>query len=364
MPESDERDATFLRRALTLAKRGWGQTSPNPMVGAVVVRGDTVVGAGTHARFGAAHAEVVALAEAGESARGATLFVALEPCAHWGQTPPCTDAISQAGLARVVFAAADPNPAATGGAAALRAAGIEVQRGGDVEADAMRELNAPFFHRYVSDRPWVVLKLAISIDGAIADSARSRGFLTGPESQREVHRWRAGSDAIAVGRETIVSDDPALTVRLVRAPRVLPRRVVFDRTARLPLTSVVVRTARAIPTTVVVMRPDPDRRAALEAAGVEVLEADSLLGGLRALRASGVESLFVEGGARLASALLRDGVVDRLITFQAPIILGAGALHAFADAPAAIVTAAPRLRVVTRRAWRDDLMTIYAVDSR
>lgn len=174
-----------MHRALALAERGWGQTAPNPMVGAVVVQGDEVVGEGWHERFGDAHAEVNALRAAGERARGATVFVTLEPCNHWGKTPPCADALIAAGVARVVIATADPGPNSGGGSARLRQNGIETVTG-VCEAEA-RELNAPFFHSFSSDRPWVTLKLAVSIDGAIADAERSPGWLTNEASRAEVH---------------------------------------------------------------------------------------------------------------------------------------------------------------------------------
>jgi diaminohydroxyphosphoribosylaminopyrimidine deaminase / 5-amino-6-(5-phosphoribosylamino)uracil reductase len=362
-PAMDARDSAFMRRALDLAKLGWGQTAPNPMVGAVVVRGGVVVGEGYHARYGGDHAEVAALRAAGPLARGATVFVTLEPCSHFGKTPPCADALIAAGVSRVVTAARDPSPVARSGADRLRDAGIEVAVG--VEERAARELNAPFFHAFDSDRPWITLKLAISIDGAITDATRTAGWLTGPESRREVHRLRAGSDAVAVGSGTALADDPELTVRDAPLPRVAPRRVVFDSELRLPLSSRLVRTARQVPTTVVTTRRTQsaaDRAPALEAAGVGVLQADSLGGALRALRADGVRSVLVEGGARLAGSLLTDGAVDRLIIFQAPVVLGTGSLNAFAGTPGIAPSSAQRLEVITRATFGDDLMTVYALN--
>ncbi len=205
------RDEEFMRRALVLAERGWGHTSPNPMVGAVVVRANEIVGEGWHERYGGPHAEVIALASAGERAEGATVYVNLEPCRHTGQTPPCTDALIAARVARVVAATRDPGVDSGGGAEKLRAAGIDVELG-VLEAEA-RELNAPFFHGFASDRPWVTLKLALSIDGAIADSERGRAWLTNEDSRAEVHRIRANVDAIAVGATTYATDHPELTVR-------------------------------------------------------------------------------------------------------------------------------------------------------
>jgi diaminohydroxyphosphoribosylaminopyrimidine deaminase/5-amino-6-(5-phosphoribosylamino)uracil reductase len=354
--EADER---YMRRALALARRGWGQTAPNPMVGAVVVRGGEVVGEGFHARYGEAHAERVALAAAADRARGATLYVTLEPCNHSGRQPPCAPAVVAAGISRVVIAAGDPNPEATGGIATLHAAGIEVALG--VEEEASRELNASFHQRFTSDRPWVTLKLALSVDGALTDAARSSGWLTGPASRREVHRLRAGNDAVAIGLGTALADDPQLTVRGVKKPRVAPTRVVFDREARLPTASRLVRTARETPLVVVTDGSAREREAALEGAGARVLRAAGTGEALRALKGMGIDSLLAEGGAGLVGALLGADAVDRLIIFRAPVLLGGGALNAFARAPESPLARAPRLRVLQSRRFGEDEMTIYAI---
>jgi len=350
-----------MRRALDLAVRGWGQTAPNPMVGAVVVRDGEVVGEGWHERWGEPHAEVMALRAAGDRARGATMYVTLEPCTHVGKTPACTAALLSAGLRRVVIAAHDPNPTAAGGAAVLREAGLEVVDG--VGQQRALELNAPFFHSFVSDRPWMTLKLALSLDGAIADATRARGWLTRPESRAEVHRMRAGADAIAVGIGTALADDPLLTVREAPAPRVAPTRVVFDSTARLPVGSMLVRTARETPTIVLASRPDAARAAALRSRGVEVLEAATMRDALVALRARGVVSMLVEGGAGITASLVAGRLVDRVVIFRAPVVLGAGALNPFAELPPSTVDEAERWRVVERRTFGDDEMTTYAVRS-
>ena len=350
-----------MRRALDLAREGWGKTAPNPMVGAVVVRDGTIVGEGFHARFGDVHAEVAALHAAGARARGATLYVTLEPCAHHGKTPPCAEAIAEAGVTRVVIATADPNPDAAGGADRLRASGVAVEFG-EGEA-AARELNAPFFHRFAHpDRPFVTLKMAVSIDAAIAAADRSTTtHLTGAESRREVHRLRAGHDAIAVGVGTVLADDPALTVRDWEPPRVPLTRIVFDSGLRTPPDSFLARTAREAPVLVVARERDRQRAADLERSGVEVMVAAGLPEALAALAARGLGSLLVEGGARLAGSFLRHAVVDRLIIFQAPVVLGQGALNAFAFAPPADVARLERLRVVERRMLGDDVMTTYAL---
>ena len=354
-------DAAYMRRAITLAQLGWGQTAPNPMVGAVVVAGRdaAVVGEGYHARYGDAHAEVVALRNAGARAADSTLYVSLEPCAHFGKTPPCTGAIIAAGVSRVVVAVRDPSRIARGGVEVLRAAGVRVDVG--VERDAALELNAPFFNAHLGDRPWVVLKLAVSADGAISDASRRPRWITGPDSRTEVHRLRAGFDAIAVGVGTVLADDPALTVRDVRAPRVAPWRIIFDSTLRTPLDSTLVQTARDTPTIIVARAPDRQRRRRLEEGGVSVVEAASLAGALGTLGGLGIRSLFVEGGAKLAGSLLGAGLVDRLIIFQSPIELGGGALGAFDNAPAGFAESLGARRIVERRTIGDDTMTMYAL---
>lgn len=359
--DAESVDATHMRRALDLALRGWGQTAPNPLVGAVLVGDAQVVGEGWHAKYGHEHAEVMALRSAGPRARGATLYVTLEPCAHTGQTPPCVEAIIAAGVARVVMPLRDPHPVARGGVERLQAAGIEVMVG--VEAGAATELNAAFLFGLHGDRPWVTLKLAVSLDGAVADAARSRGWLTGEAARREVHRLRAGSDAIAVGIGTVLADDPLLTVRHDPVPRVPPLRVVFDRQARLPTESQLVRTAQAGPVLVIAREPHATSAARLVGAGVEILSVPQLAQALRLLHRRGVRSLLLEGGPRLAGAFLEEAAVDRVVIFQAPVVLGAGAEPAFAFAPSAKVSAAPRWPVVARRSFGDDLMTIYAVSA-
>ena len=352
------RDHAFMRRALVLARRGWGRTAPNPMVGAVVVRDGEIVGEGWHAEYGGVHAEIAALNAAGERARGSTVYVTLEPCAHTGKTPPCADSLARAGVSRAVCAVRDPNPIAAGGGARLEAAGIEVVFGIE-EAEAL-ELNAPFFHALTSTRPFVTLKLAVSIDGAIADSSGRSQWLTGEAARRYVHRLRAGHDAIAVGAGTALADDPSLTVRSGRRPRIAPARIVFDRRARLPLTASLVRTARAVRTMVVVSDAASRQARSLADAGIELVEATELEDALRKIRGFDVRSILVEGGAELAGALISEGLVDRMIIFQAPVVLGAGAQSAFAHVPAVALPSAPRWRVVAHRTIGQDLMTVYA----
>jgi diaminohydroxyphosphoribosylaminopyrimidine deaminase/5-amino-6-(5-phosphoribosylamino)uracil reductase len=351
-------DGAWMRRALALAERGWGQTAPNPMVGAVVVRDGVVVGEGWHAHYGGPHAEIEALRAAGERARGATLYVSLEPCNHFGKTPPCTDAILAAGVRRVVAACADPSPVAMGGADRLRHSGLEVTLG--VEEPAARELNAVFFHALSSDRPFVQLKLALSLDGAMADHSRQPGWLTGELARREVHRMRAGSDAIAVGIGTVLADDPELTVRHAPPPRAAPTRVVFDTSARLPRTSKLAQSASQLPVIVVCWAPEPAHAAALEQTGVTLLHAATSLDALVALRERGIRSLLVEGGATIASAFVQEALVDRLIIFRAPLVLGSGALNAFGSLPPSRAGDAPHWRLLRTQRFEDDEMSVYA----
>ena len=346
-----------MARALELARMGWGQTAPNPMVGAVVVRDGEIVGEGHHARAGAPHAEVLALDAAGGRARGATLYVNLEPCNHQGRTPPCTDAIIASGITRVVAAVEDPNALAGGGAERLRASGITVDFG-VLESESL-ELNAAFLASFALKRPWVTLKLAVSLDGAIADAERTRGWLTGPLARAEVQRLRAVHDAVAVGIATAIADDPLLTARIDPPPRTQPIRVVFDRHARLSASSVLARTAREIPTIVVTTRT-ARLPAGLARAGVEAIRARDLDDALARLKARGVTSLLVEGGAGLAASFLGEGSVDRLIIFQAPIVFGAGSLNAFSGIASHDLAHAPRFHAIHTQQFGDDVMTIYS----
>ena len=352
-----------MRRALELAPRGWGRVAPNPLVGSVVVRDGRAVGEGWHREYGGPHAEVEALQAAGEDARGATVYVTLEPCTHWGKTPPCTEALCEAGVRRVVFAAPDADPEAGGGAGVLRLAGIQVE--GGVEEEAARDQNAAFFHAHSPDgarRPFVALKLGLSLDSRIADCDGRSVWVTGEEARAEVHRLRAGFDAIAVGLGTAVADDPLLTVRGAVEPRVPPARVVFDRSLRLPADGRLARTAREAPVFVVTTaEASAARRAALQTAGVRVLDAaDGLAAACRVLREAGIRSMFVEGGGELAGSLLRAGLVDRLYLFYAPLFLGPGGLSPFAALESLPITEAARWRRLDTEAFgADTLVTLH-----
>ena len=348
-----------MKRALANAERGWGQTAPNPMVGAVVVSGDELIADGWHARFGEAHAEVMALMQAGVRARGATLYVSLEPCAHHGKTPPCVDAIIAAGIGRVVIAIPDPNPTAGGGIEKLRASGIQVDVG--IEEERARELNAAFFNAFTSSRPWITLKLAVSADGGVADPTGQRRWITGSESRREVHRMRANADAVAVGLGTVIADDPELTVRDAPAPRRQPTRIIFDSSLRTPIDAKVVRTAATVPTIIVAREPEPDARARLEERSVTIIEARELPEALVALKALGIQSILLEGGPRLGAAFLYNDAVDRLALFRAPFTLADGAPRAFQFAPPGFEKWLAGTRVVERRRFGEDSLVVHAL---
>src|SRR5918999_2193963 len=289
-----------MARALDLAWRGWGRVQPNPLVGAVVLKNGELVGEGWHPEFGDRHAEALALAGAGERARGATIVVTLEPCAHQGKQPPCTEAIIQSGIRRVVAALRDPNPIAAHGSERLREAGVEVEVG--PLADVAAAQNAIFLHSLApAGRPFVALKLATTLDGRIADGFGRSRWISGTEGREYVQWLRAGFDAIAIGGRTARLDDPSLTVRGPVQPRISPKRVVFDSVADLGPQLTLVRTAKEIPT-VVVVSPAAElaRVRRLEAAGVTVLRSATLQDALGCLRQLGIGSLLVEGGGQLA----------------------------------------------------------------
>lgn len=351
-----------MRRALEIAWRGWGRVSPNPLVGAVVLRDDEVVSEGWHAAFGGPHAELAALHAAGEKGRGATLVVTLEPCAHHGKTPPCTDAIRAAGVRRVVAAIRDPDPDARGGGDLLKRAGIDVQFG-QLAADAAAQ-NAPFlFTREQTTRPFVALKLATSIDGRIADAGGRSQWISGEAAREHVHWLRAGFDAIAVGGTTALKDNPQLTARGAVTPRKPPVRIVFDRRAMLNLGVSLVQSAREVPTWVVASPEAPMANVSvLEGSGVRVFRPDTLAQGLAQLRLAGIQSVLCEGGGALGMKLLTEGLVDRLYWVQAPVWLGEGAVPAFPGVPPFPLAEAPRWFPVERRALGSD--TLLVLDRR
>lgn len=348
-------------RALALAERGLGRTYPNPPVGAVVVRGRRVVGEGFHARAGAPHAEIVALRQAGPAARGAELFVTLEPCTHHGRTPPCVDALLPLGLKRVVVATTDPNPRVRGrGIRRLRAAGIEVVVG--PRGAEARELLAGFRSLMLVGRPLFTLKLATTLDGRIATRRGDARWITGPVARRLAHRLRNRHDAILVGAGTIRADDPRLTCRLPGGRNPI-RVVVVGREVNLPPTARVLRTGDA-PTWVVVPRKAlPSRLAVLRRHGVEIVTVATGRGGRasftrigRVLGRRGLTSVLIEGGAMIAAEALRAGVVDRVVLFLAPRFLGGDALPAIGPLRIGRLAEALRLRHVRVAPAGDDLI--------
>lgn len=328
-------DAAHMRAAIALAMRGIGQTGANPSVGCVIVRDGRVVGRGRTAPGGRPHAETEALAAAGEAARGATAYVTLEPCCHWGQTPPCTDALIAAGIARVVAAVGDPDPRVDGGGlAALREAGIAVEAGLLAEEAAVPV--AGFLSRVRRGRPLVTLKLATTLDGRIATPSGESQWISAEPARRLVHAMRARHDAVMVGVNTVLADNPDLTCRLDGARTAPLLRIVADSRLRTPFTARIIATAAAHPTAFVVQEggADPARRDALAALGVQVIEAPGTEAGLdlpaalARLAEAGIGTVMVEGGARLAAALLRDDLVDRVAWFHAPSVMGGDGMAA------------------------------------
>lgn len=320
-------DVRHLRRALELASLSRGAVEPNPLVGAVVARGESVLGEGRHEYFGGPHAEVVALRAAGLKAEGATLYATLEPCCHHGKTPPCTDAILAGKIARVVVATIDPFPEVCGrGLDVLRRAGVVVELGG-LESDAKR-LNAPYFKRVRSGRPYVHAKWAMSLDGRIATASGQSKWITGEEARRHAQAFRGMMDAVVVGVETALVDDPLLTPR-PPGPRT-PVRIVLDSTGRTPLQSQLVRTAADAPTIIAATsRASADRLVALADAGCEtlVLSADpsgraSIPALLDELGRRRFTNILVEGGARVLGSFLDAGEVDAVRAYIAPCLIG------------------------------------------
>jgi diaminohydroxyphosphoribosylaminopyrimidine deaminase / 5-amino-6-(5-phosphoribosylamino)uracil reductase len=319
-------DQAHLSRALELAEGGRGRVSPNPLVGAVIVRDGEIVGEGFHAALGGLHAEREALAdcvERGGDPEGATMYVTLEPCAHEGRQPPCVEAILAMGIARVVIASDDPSEKAAGrGPGALRDGGVDVAFAAGEEATSARLLNQPFRKHARTGLPLVTLKLAISLDGRTTTAPGDSPWISGEESRGLVHRWRAESDAVAVGIGTVLADDPLLTARDVEGAR-QPVRVVFDRHARLPLDSQLLRTLDVSPVLVVASsEANGERRSALREAGAEIVVADEIHAALAALGSRGNTSLFLEGGHTLAAAFQQAEQIDESRAFIAPVLLG------------------------------------------
>ena len=371
-------DLRFMRRAIRLAMRGLGATRPNPAVGAVVVKDGRIVGEGWHRRAGTPHAEVHALEAAGEDARGGTIYVTLEPCNHTGRTPPCTRAILDAGIERVVVGTRDPNPRVQGGGVEfLRSRGLDVRLG--CLQQECRRIVAPFAKHFKTGMPWVVSKVAMSLDGKTATRTGHSQWITGLRAREWGHRMRHRCDAILVGKGTVLADDPSLTCRIKGKRGRDPLRIVLDSTLSIPVESTVLKESRVAlsdwlsdptlphaPTLVAGVEgaPPPGRRAALEAAGASVL----LLPGdgsrmvdvhalLEELGRMGIQSVLVEGGATVHGSFWDMGLVDEALFFYGPVVIGGtGARPGIAGRGAATLDTAPRLKAPRRIGLGEDLL--------
>jgi len=320
-----------MARALRLAAKGLHTTSPNPRVGCVIVKQGQIIGEGWHERAGQSHAEVIALQAAGANAKGATAYVTLEPCSHFGKTPPCANALIGAGINRVVAAMTDPNPLVSGrGLEKLRAASVEVDVG--ILADQARELNIGFVSRMERGRPWVRTKLAASLDGKTALMNGASQWITGEDARRDGHRWRARSCAMLTGIGTVLGDDPRLTVHMVNTSR-QPVRIVVDSRLDIPLSAQILQGAGTIVATI---SSDELKAQQLRDAGAEILHLPAwedkvdLSAVMRELTLRGINEVTVEAGAKLNASLLQAGLVDEIVLYQAPVLLGDAARGLFA----------------------------------
>jgi diaminohydroxyphosphoribosylaminopyrimidine deaminase / 5-amino-6-(5-phosphoribosylamino)uracil reductase len=373
LPTLLQTDHPHLARAIELAEGGRGRTSPNPMVGAVVVKDGEVLGEGFHAVYGGAHAEREALAACGVAdTRGATMYVSLEPCCHSGQTPPCTDALLEAGIARVVIGCDDPTEKASGrGLGILRDEGVTVAVADGELAARARLLNQPFRKHARTGLPWVLFKSAMTLDGKVATRTGDSKWISGEDARRLAHRWRAECDAVACGIGTALADDPQLTARLnpTHHPGGVhrqPRRIVFDSEARLPLDSALLSSAPELPLTVVVSRAAPRTATdGLEAAGADVIvatgqnEPDRVRNALAQLGAAGITSILLEGGPHLAGAFLEADEIDEARIFMAPLMTGGReARTAVEGIGIEQIAAAPRALHVEVERLEDDVLIV------
>jgi diaminohydroxyphosphoribosylaminopyrimidine deaminase/5-amino-6-(5-phosphoribosylamino)uracil reductase len=351
----------MMRAALALARRSLGRTWPNPAVGCVIVKDGGIVARGRTQDGGRPHAEVDALNKAGGAARGATVYVTLEPCSHFGKSPPCADALVRAGVARVVSAMEDPNPAVNGqGHARLREAGITVEVGEGAREAA--EVNAGFLLRVSAGRPLFNLKLASSLDGRIATASGESKWITGEGARADGHRLRAIHDAILVGAGTVAADDPELTCRLPGLGTYSPVRIVLDAKAGLAETSKLARTARQVPVWLLcTSAAEAGRREALRKAGVEVIEVAAAGDGrvdvaaaAQALGQRGLTRVLVEGGGQIAAAFLKAGLIDRITSYRAGLVLGADGRSAVGELGFNRLDFAPRFRLASARSLQGD----------
>ena len=364
---NEDTDRLLMAEAIALARAALGTTAPNPAVGCVIAVGDRIIGRGATQPGGRPHAEVVALADAGEAALGATVYVTLEPCAHHGRTPPCADALIAAGVARVIVAYAhDPDPRVQGrGIARLRAAGIAVETG--LMAEEAAAILAGFVKTVTQGLPWVTLKLGVTLDGCIATRTGESRWITGPAARGVVQRMRADHDAILVGIGTVLADDPGLRCGLPGLGDRPRWRVVADSQLHTPPDSQIVRAAR---THALILLASPDAPAArarlLHEAGVTILHCQTdpsgridLVAALRRLSEIGLTSVLSEGGSRMAGALLRSGLVDRLAWHRAPLLLGDSGLPAVQGLGIERLADAIRLRLLSRQEYAEDVLETY-----
>jgi diaminohydroxyphosphoribosylaminopyrimidine deaminase/5-amino-6-(5-phosphoribosylamino)uracil reductase len=360
-----DKDIHYMRRALDLAARARSLTSPNPLVGAVLVKHGTIIGEGFHERAGRPHAEIAALHSATEDPAGATLYINLEPCCHYGRTPPCTDALIRARLRRIVAAMKDPNPLVRGkGFAQLSRAGIRVNVG-LLRAEAER-LNAPFLYVHRFGRPFITLKWAMTLDGRTSAASGESQWITGVQSRRYAHELRSQVDAVLVGIGTVLQDDPRLTVRLARYRGKQPTRIILDSTLRIPLAAHCLRNSRAQTTIIATTRRASNEKIrSLRSLGSTVLLCRETKGGIslpdlmHKLAEMSIQSLLVEGGRTVAGSFFREGLVDRVVAFISPTILGGSRLTSpvtLWEAPAArAALGAMRLRDVSIKRFDDDV---------
>lgn len=357
--------------ALALARDGLGRTWPNPSVGCVIVKAGKILGQARTANGGRPHAETQALRQAGAQAKGATAYVTLEPCAHHGQTPPCVDALIQAGIGRVVIAASDPDPRVNGqGIERLRSAGIATES--RVRASEAWEIYEAYAERFRVGYPFVTLKLATSLDGRIALKTGDSRWITGPSARAEVHRLRASHDAVMIGAGTALADDPLLTCRVAGLTDRSPLRIVVDSRLRLPAAAQLVKMAKKFPTWILTSQPDDSPNArALSAKGVRVVSLPANSQGsvemasmAKFLSGEGLMSILAEGGQGLATALLTAGLIQRLVWFRAPVILGGDAMAAIGDLDRSSLVS--NIQWVRQRlqSFDDDVMEIYKMEFR
>ncbi|WP_293950221.1 bifunctional diaminohydroxyphosphoribosylaminopyrimidine deaminase/5-amino-6-(5-phosphoribosylamino)uracil reductase RibD [Sneathiella sp.] len=365
-PEEKSRDERHMRNALRLAGRGLGRVAPNPAVGCVIVKAGQVIGRGWTQDGGRPHAETVALQRAGEEARGATAYVTLEPCAHHGKTPPCAEALIKAGLARVVIALRDPDERVNGlGIEMLQKAGVRVTE--SICAEAAAELNAGFIMTRRQGRPLVTLKMATSLDGRIATASGDSKWITSPAARRFGHLLRAQNDAIMVGVNTVLVDNPELTCRIDGLTQHSPVRIVADSRLRLPLTSKLVASAGETPLWIITVPDnDRDRLKALEDIGVTIIEVTANASGLpemtealSALAERGMTRILVEGGSHLQASLIKEGLADRLEWFRASSIIGGDGIPALQSIGLERISDAPELDLIGERRLGRDLLESY-----